>query len=173
MVKRLTFQSEAAQIFTIRPATEADLPALVAMMRAFEAYLNAIDPADASDLGDATRERVARFALGPPPCRTVLLAEGPGGPEGFIALQEIVWMDDGAPALWVSDLYVEPSSRGAGLGRDLIVAAQAEVAARGGRRLVFTVWDRNAAARAFYARLGAVPVKGEILLGLAAPVTQP
>jgi GNAT superfamily N-acetyltransferase len=157
----------------IRPATEADLPALVALMRDFESCLNAIDPADATDLGDAARARVARFALGPAPCRTVLLAEGPRGPEGFIALQEIVWMDDGAPALWVSDLYVEPSARGTGLGRDLIAAAQAEIAARGGRRLVFTVWDRNAAARAFYARIGAVPVKGEILLGLAGPVTQP
>ena len=73
-------------------------------------------------------------------------------------------MDDGAPALWVSDLYVAEEGRGAGLGRTLMDAAQAAVRARGGRRVVFTVWDKNAAARAFYDRLGVGPVKGEILL---------
>lgn len=148
----------------IRPATEADLPVLVAMMAAFEAYLNAIDPSDPTTISDAAREAVARFALGPAPCRQVLLAERGGAAVGFLAFQEIVWMDDGAPALWVSDLYVEPGTRGAGAGRALMEAAQAAVQVRGGRRVVFTVWDKNAAARAFYARLGAGLVKGEILL---------
>lgn len=46
-------------------------------------------------------------------------------------------------------------------------AARAAVRDRGGRRVVLTVWDRNTAARAFYAALAAQPVRGEILLSLA------
>jgi ribosomal protein S18 acetylase RimI-like enzyme len=152
----------------IRPATEADLPALAAMMAAFEAYLNTIDPGNPSAVGDAARAAVARFALGPAPCRGVFLAERDAKPVGFLAWQEIVWMDDGAPALWVSDLYVAPEARGIRVGEALMDAARAAVRERGGRRVVFTVWDGNAAARAFYAALGAEPVGGEILLSLSA-----
>jgi GNAT superfamily N-acetyltransferase len=152
----------------IRPAIQADLPALVAMMAAFETHLNTIDPANPSAIGDAARAAVARFALGPAPCRGVFLAEREAKPVGFLAWQEIVWMDDGAPALWVSDLYVAPEARGVGVGEALMAAARAAVRDRGGRRVVFTVWDRNAAARAFYAALDAETVKGEILLSLPA-----
>lgn len=152
----------------IRPATEADLPALVAMMAAFEAHLNTIDPVNPTAIGDAARKAVARFALGPAPCRGVFLVERDEVSVGFLAWQEIVWMDDGAPALWVSDLYVAPEARAAGTGRALMDAACSAVRERGGRRVVFTVWQRNAAARAFYTALGADVVREEILLSLPA-----
>jgi GNAT superfamily N-acetyltransferase len=150
----------------IRLAAEPDLPAILAMMQAFEAHLTAIDPADPNDTPSEKLAALARFAIGPLPCRGVLLAEAGGEAQGFLAFSEIVWMDDGAPALWMSDLFVAEGARGLGLGRALVEAARAETRARGGRRLVFTVWDCNAAARAFYARLGAVPVAGEITLSL-------
>ncbi|MGF1659931.1 MAG: GNAT family N-acetyltransferase [Rubrimonas sp.] len=150
----------------IRRATEADLPALEALAEAFEAHLNAIDPANPTTVPPERRAAVLRFALGPWPCRAVLLAGAGDAPLGFLAFQEIVWMDDGAPALWVSDLYVAPDARGRGAGAALMAAAQAEARARGGARVVFTVWRENAPARAFYARLGAREVGDELLMSL-------
>ncbi len=149
----------------IRRARDTDLPALEALAEAFEEHLDAIDPANASTVPAARRARVLRFALGPWPCRAVLLAGG-DSPMGFLAFQEIVWMDDGAAALWVSDLYVAQPARRRGIGRALLAAAQAEARTRGGARVVFTLWRRNVAAQAFYARLGAEEIADEALMTL-------
>jgi ribosomal protein S18 acetylase RimI-like enzyme len=55
---------------------------------------------------------------------------------------------------WVYYLAVAPSQRRSGLGRRLMRAAEAWVAARGVRKLELMVRDGNADAAAFYARIG-------------------
>jgi GNAT superfamily N-acetyltransferase len=136
-------------------------------MRAFDEYLRAIDPAQHALRSEAVHARVAALLTGPDPAAQAWLAEGQGGPVGYLAASFILWMDDAALAVWVSDLYVAPEARGAGAGRALMDAARAAGAARGARRLVWTVWRLNAPALAWYRRLGAEPVDDEILLTLS------
>jgi GNAT superfamily N-acetyltransferase len=150
----------------VRCATETDHAAILGLMERFEAHLTAIDPTDPTCTPPERLAALVRFALGPWPCRGVLMAECLDRPLGFLAFSEIVWMDDGAPALWMSDLYVEADMRCSGVGRALIDAASEQVRIRGGRRLVFTVWEKNGPARRFYEHLGASPVAGEITLSL-------
>jgi len=147
----------------IRRGAPDDAPALAALMRAFEDFLDAFDPALANNKPDADL-RAAADRLLTDPAFTVLIVEAGGAPAGYLAFSPIMWMDDAAPALWISDLFVAERARGLGLGRALMAAAEREAAARGARRLVWTVWDRNRPAIDFYAAEGGAPVAGEILM---------
>lgn len=60
--------------------------------------------------------------------------------------------DDGGG--YVGSLYVRPDTHGRGLGRRLLARALEELTAAGARRARLWVFAGNAAARAFYARLG-------------------
>jgi GNAT superfamily N-acetyltransferase len=137
------------------------------MMAAFEAELNAMAPEEATAKTADDVARAARLALGALPGARAWIAETDGLAAGFLDCQTILWMDDAAPALRVSDLYVAPDARGCGVARGLIAAAQEAAARIGARRLVLTVWDRNDPARAFYARIGAVRVDSELLMQFA------
>ena len=68
---------------------------------------------------------------------------------------------------WVYYLAVEPGFRGGGVGRELMTAAEAWLGERGVPKLNLMVRHDNAAALAFYARLGytdgAVTVLGKFL----------
>lgn len=152
-------------MIAIRLAGDDDLPALIAMMRAFEAHLNAMAPDGGTQISEDRRAAMATWLIGPQPFRGVLLAAG-AAPLGYAAFSEMAWMDDGAPALWLSDLYIAPEARGQGVGRALMDALRSEARVHGAERVVFTVWRRNAPARAFYAALGAEVVGEEILMTL-------
>jgi ribosomal protein S18 acetylase RimI-like enzyme len=56
-------------------------------------------------------------------------------------------------AEWVSDLWVLGGYRGKGVGRDLLVFGEAEIAARGYRTLRLRVVRANSRAVSFYKRL--------------------
>ena len=62
-------------------------------------------------------------------------------------------------------MYVAPDQRGRGLGRQLVVALEAEARARGARRLVLETGIRQHAAIALYERCGfeRIPLYGEYL----------
>lgn len=55
---------------------------------------------------------------------------------------------------WLYYLAVDPSRRGAGIGRALVAVAEARVAALGGPKVNLQVRAGNADAMAFYAQLG-------------------
>jgi GNAT superfamily N-acetyltransferase len=86
----------------------------------------------------------------------VFLAEAEGGPVGFACLRRD--SDPAGPLL--DNLHVLPERQGQGIGRRLIGRAAAWLAEREpGAGLQLLVWEANAAARAFYARLGGVEVE--------------
>jgi GNAT superfamily N-acetyltransferase len=60
----------------------------------------------------------------------------------------------GQPGVYVQDLYVAPSARGRGLGRELIQAVRQRAAEQGARYVKLTVYDRDPAALAFYRSIG-------------------
>jgi microcystin degradation protein MlrC/GNAT superfamily N-acetyltransferase len=89
---------------------------------------------------------------------TVLLAEREGSLLGFIAL--VRDGEAGYDAV-IENLHVSPNARGGGAGRLLLAEACRRLRAQGGRSVCLWVFDSNAAAFAFYKRLGGL-VDGHI-----------
>jgi len=61
----------------------------------------------------------------------------------------------GTHGIYIEDLYVQPSHRGKGLGRALLVELARECSRRGYARLEWAVLDWNEPAISFYRSLGA------------------
>jgi GNAT superfamily N-acetyltransferase len=150
----------------LRRAVLSDKAALLAMIEAFERHLNAIHPAEHPVRPTEALARAAGLLCGPDPAFIALIAERDGAALGYISFQAILWMDDAAPAVWLSDLFVVEGARGAGVGAALLEGARAHARSIGAQRLVWTVWDRNAPAMAFYGRQGAEAVHGEVLMAM-------
>jgi GNAT superfamily N-acetyltransferase len=61
----------------------------------------------------------------------------------------------GRPGMYLEDVYVEPSARGKGLGKALLVEVIRTARERGCRRCEWIVLDWNQRAKQFYESLGA------------------
>ncbi len=124
-----------------------------------------------NDLGDAHgagADDLVRAAFGPAPVFRAQLAEvGPGPLWGVAVYSPVFSTTRAAAGAYVSDLWVSPRARGAGLGQRLL-AAVARDAARHWRAgfIKLTVYDDNPDAQRFYARLGFVPARGETVFTL-------
>ena len=64
----------------------------------------------------------------------------------------------GKPGLYLEDLFVRPSARGAGVGRELLCYLARLAVDRGWGRFEWAVLDWNAPAIGFYKKLGATPL---------------
>jgi GNAT superfamily N-acetyltransferase len=119
----------------VRPATPADAPAIAALFtasrRAAMPWLREVHGPGAT---------AAWFRAAVLPRREVLVAADPAG-----ALLAFIAFGGGE----VEHLYVAPGARGRGLGSRLLGLAQARATS-----LELWVFQRNAAARAFYERRG-------------------
>jgi GNAT superfamily N-acetyltransferase len=136
---------------TIRPATEAELPVLRELYRA---YLAEIRPAD-SGAADQIAEKYVR---GDP---VVLLAERDGRALGF-AVGRLNAPSKG----FLVDLFVVPDARRQRHGTALVADLANRLAAAGADVLELDVLPDNTAARAAYERWGFTTAR----LTLAAPV---
>ncbi|WP_455374079.1 GNAT family N-acetyltransferase [Limibacillus halophilus] len=83
----------------------------------------------------------------------VLVAERDGELQGFIAL--VREGEEGYDGV-VENLHVAPGGRGGGIGRRLLAEACHRLRDQGGKSVCLWVFDSNAAAFAFYKRLGGV-----------------
>lgn len=146
----------------IRTATEADFAELRNMWLEFEAYLNAID--DPSEIVPSRFEALRALAFAPRPKCSILVAEMDGEAAGYLVFHIGVHMDDLAPAVFVADLFVREKYHRQGVGTALMLDVRTRARAENATRMFWTVWRKNAGARAFYERLGAVPFSDEILL---------
>ena len=145
----------------IRAAVPDDAIALSRMSQEFVGELDAM-PVDAAapeipepDDAILTPEIFMRDVFAAQPLAHVLLAEGDGAAVGYLMYHFGYWPADAAPSLHVVDLYVRTVARKHGVGRALMEAAAHATRLRGGQRVLWTVWDQNHAAMAFYRRLGA------------------
>lgn len=152
----------------IRTATEADLPALTAMTREFNDYLDALGgneiTADAGAVAAAAMERLRSLAFGESPLCTVLVAELDGQTVGYLNYYLGVFMDDATPALHVADFFVTRKHRRRGAGTALMSEARRIAAEVGASRLFWTVWRKNEDAIRFYRKLGAAPEEESVLM---------
>lgn len=137
---------------SIRPATRADLPAILDFIRGLAAYEQLLDECE------ATLERL-EAGLFPPagkaPAAHVILAEQAGVPVGFALYFFNYSTFLAKPGLYLEDLYVEPAHRGQGLGKALLLHLARLANARGCGRMEWTVLDWNKPAIDFYESLGA------------------
>jgi len=157
---------------TIRTATAADVPQILAFVRALAVYERAPDAVTATEAG------LLRDGFGPNPIYYCLIAGHDGQPAGFALyfFNYSTWM--GRPGIYLEDLFVQPEFRGLGIGKALLQQVAAIAVEKGCPRLQWEVLDWNTPAIEFYKAMGAefldewrnVRVGGEALERLAEAV---
>ncbi|MEV7087710.1 GNAT family N-acetyltransferase [Streptomyces sp. NPDC093085] len=139
----------------IRTATPADVPVIHAMIRELAEYEKALHEAR------ATEEQLHEALFGERPAVFGHVAEDENGdPVGFALwfLAFSTWR--GVHGVYLEDLYVRPTSRGAGHGKALLTELARICVERGYQRLEWSVLDWNEPSIAFYRSLGARPQDG-------------
>jgi len=154
---------------TIRTATAADVPQILAFIRALATYERAPEAAI------ATEADLLRDGFGPKPFYFCQIAEHEGRPAGFALyfFSYSTWM--GRPGIYLEDLFVEPEFRGLGIGKALLGSVAAVAVEKECRRIEWAVLDWNTPAIDFYRAKGGefldewriVRVSGDALKRLA------
>ncbi|MFC4351118.1 GNAT family N-acetyltransferase [Fodinicurvata halophila] len=112
--------------------------------------------------GELSAEKVADWLCQDPPAFEALLAGPPRNRQGYIAFYRAFSLFRGGPVLLVENLYIRPSARGSGLGRQLLKQASAHAVAQGIDRVELNVRSNNPDTIAFYQRCGFHPPGEEV-----------
>ena len=138
--------------FVIRPATMADVPIILELIRALATYERAPNEVTATEQG------LTEVLFGKKPAAEVLLAFENDTAVGFAVFFHnfSTWL--GRPGLYLEDLFVRPEDRGKGYGRALLIALARIARDRGCGRMEWAVLDWNEPAIQFYRKLGAKPL---------------
>lgn len=132
-----------------RPATAADLPAIVGLIRELA------DFEKLSHMVVVTPESLHPHLFGPRPAAEALVTEVQGEVVAFALFFTNFSTFLGQPGLYLEDLYVQPAHRGAGLGKALLAHLGALAVERGCGRFEWSVLDWNQHAITFYEKMGA------------------
>ncbi len=138
--------------FAIRPATAADVPIILELIRALATYERA--PNEVT----ATEDGLSKVLFGEKPAAEVLLAFENETAVGFAVFFHnfSTWL--GRPGLYLEDLFVRPEDRGKGYGRALLIHLAKIARDRGCGRMEWAVLDWNEPAIQFYRKLGGKPM---------------
>jgi GNAT superfamily N-acetyltransferase len=134
----------------IRPATPADIPAIIQLIRALSDYEKL------SDQVVVNEAQLREHLFGPRPYAEVQLAEDAGGVVGYALFFHTYSTFLGRPSLYLEDLFVLPEHRGRGHGKGLLARLAQLAVERGCGRFEWMVLDWNTPAIQFYESLGAV-----------------
>ncbi|HTZ58067.1 MAG TPA: GNAT family N-acetyltransferase [Acidobacteriaceae bacterium] len=135
---------------SIRPATAADIPLILSLIRALARYER--EP----DAVRTTEADLLRDGFGSQPCFECLIAENECGEAAGFALffyNYSTWR--GRQGIHLEDLFVLPEFRGQGIGKALLARVAARAAEQGCVRLQWDVLAWNQTAIDFYQGLGA------------------
>ncbi|MFO6454328.1 MULTISPECIES: N-acetyltransferase family protein [unclassified Aeromicrobium] len=137
----------------IRPATAADVPAMVRLVHDLAAYERAPEQCVLTD--EMLHERL----FGAQPALYAHVAEVDGAVVGTAIwfLNFSTW--DGVHGIHLEDLYVDPAQRGSGLGKALLTELAEVCVERGYSRLQWQVLDWNTPSIEFYRSLGAIDLE--------------
>ncbi|MGW7607062.1 N-acetyltransferase family protein [Streptomyces sp. NPDC054766] len=137
----------------IRIATPDDIPVIHALVRELAEYEKALEEAR------ATPEQLREALFGKNPAAYAHIAEDDvtGEPVGFSLwfLNFSTWR--GVHGIYLEDLYVRPTARGAGHGKALLTELARICRERGYQRLEWSVLNWNRPSIDFYESLGARP----------------
>jgi GNAT superfamily N-acetyltransferase len=134
---------------TLRPATPADLPAIVGLIRELAVFEKL------EHLVVVTPESLQPHLFGPRPAAEAVVGEVGGEVVAFALFFTNFSTFLGKPGLYLEDLYVQPAHRGSGLGKALLRHLGALAVARGCGRFEWSVLDWNQNAIEFYEKMGA------------------
>jgi GNAT superfamily N-acetyltransferase len=137
--------------FTLRQATEDDLPQILRLIKdlaEYEKLLHAVTATEDILRESLFRQRVAEVVLGY--CGDEVA--------GFAVYFQTFSTFLGLPGMYLEDLFVIPRFRCHGLGRMLLTHLARIARDRGYGRLEWAVLDWNELAIRFYKSLGAVPM---------------
>jgi len=134
---------------TVRPATPSDAGLVYQFIRDLAEYEKLLETVE------ATQADVAAALFGDTPRAFADIAELDGEPVGFA-----LWFYNfstfvGRHGIYLEDLFVRPSARGAGAGKALLARLARRCIDENLGRLEWSVLDWNAPSIAFYDSLGA------------------
>ncbi|KKC30972.1 GCN5 family acetyltransferase [Devosia psychrophila] len=155
----------------MRSAIDADAGTIVQFIADLAAYENL------SHEAKATETDILRDLFGGDPKVFCEIAEWEGNPVGFALWFYTYSTFQGRYGIWLEDLYVDPSMRGKGLGKAMLVNLAQRCVAEGLGRFEWWVLDWNEPSIEFYKSQGGVMqdewtkvrVDCEALLKLGAP----
>lgn len=139
----------AAAGVRIDPATPADVPLVLSLIRALAEYEKL------THVCVATEADLAASLFGPRPHAEVLIARIGGEAAGFALFFHNYSTFLGKPGLYLEDVFVRPEFRRRGVGRALLVRLAQIARDRGCGRMEWSVLDWNELAIGFYRQLGA------------------
>lgn len=154
----------------IDPASEADVPEILALIRELAEYERL------SNDVVATEEMLTRSLFGPSAHVRALVARSGDAVIGFALYFYNYSTFLGRSGIYLEDLFVRPAWRRRGVGRALLQRLARQAVAEGCGRLEWSVLDWNTPAIAFYRSIGARPMDewtvyrltGDALAGFAA-----
>ncbi|MBL8990414.1 MAG: GNAT family N-acetyltransferase [Phycisphaerae bacterium] len=140
----------------IRPATPADLPAMLGYIRELAAWEGRPEAAT------ATVPRLHALLFGPRPHAEAYILTDPasGDPVGYAWIITLTSTFTADTRLYLEDLYISSAARGKGLGRRFMAWLSRLAQSRGCAGVDWSVVEGNTRAIAFYERLGAVRQSG-------------
>jgi GNAT superfamily N-acetyltransferase len=155
----------------IRRAREADVPALLELIRELAVYEK--EP----DAVKTTEQQLHQALFGPEPAVFAHVAEVDGRVEGLALWFRNFSTWEGVHGIYLEDLYVRPGNRGRGLGTALLRTLARHAVEQGYARVEWAVLNWNAPAIGFYDSLGARPqdewttyrLTGDALAAFGAP----
>jgi GNAT superfamily N-acetyltransferase len=136
----------------VRPARVDDVPVIASLIQELADYER--EP----DAVDATEDDLRAALFGPTPAVFCHVAEHDGEVVGIAVwfLNFSTWT--GRHGIYLEDLFVQPTARGTGLGKSLLLTLVEIARERGYGRVEWSVLDWNEPAQRFYRSLGANPM---------------
>jgi GNAT superfamily N-acetyltransferase len=144
--------TEPATEFSIEPATDADVPVILGLIRELAAYEKLAREVV------ATEDLLRANLFGASSVAEAVLAREGSRPVGFAVFFATFSTFLGRPGIYLEDLYVSPDCRGRGCGGRLLAHVAGIARRRGSGRLEWSVLDWNRPAIDFYEKLGARPL---------------
>lgn len=135
--------------FSIRPATEADVPLILYFIRALAEYERLLD------VCKATEEDLRESLFGARPYAEVVFACEDGVEAGFALFFHNYSTFLAQPGIYLEDLFVDPAKRGRGYGKKLLQHLAKLCVERNCGRLEWEVLNWNEPSIQFYESLGA------------------
>ena len=149
----------------IRVCSRDDADTIAGLYQQSAAYLRSL-----GDRGTLTfnAEAYRRDGFGEKPAFEGILAELDGKAAGYLLYTFTYDTDRTMRILYVLDLLVDETSRGQGIGRQLMEHAKEIAKARGTSELMWAVFKHNKGAEEFYKNLGAERLEDVFFMTLTA-----
>jgi GNAT superfamily N-acetyltransferase len=152
---------DSATALRIAPAAESDVPLILSFIRKLAEYEKL------SHQVVATEALLCETLFGARRFAEVVLAYWAGEPVGFALYFHNYSTFVARPGIYLEDLFVEPTHRGKGIGKALLIHVAKIAVERGCGRFQWAVLDWNTPAIDFYRSLGAEPLDDWTLFRLS------